>query len=212
MKLKETSFGCGWWWKWRSKAKKGLNEVELVGPAPATDRGRKWELVVANGGLNGGETWWRCSPVRGEENWVGGVGHTAGERGFWAAKAIGDRGEKQAGVVTSRGLWRLTAGPMALKIDGDDLWWEGKRMVVVVHYTMAGRQRTGRSNRRRWEGEKRAVRAGRKKPGRKEEEKGKKVKKRRKRKGKREKEKEKRKEMRSNPHSGNQKQVRRKQY
>ena len=37
MKLKEMSFGRGWWWKWQSKAKKGLNGVELVGVAPSTD-------------------------------------------------------------------------------------------------------------------------------------------------------------------------------
>ena len=88
---------------------------------------------MANGGSDGGETWWGCSPVRGEENWVGGVGHATGERRFWAAKATGDRGKNRAGAATSGGSRRLTAGPMALKIGGDDLWWKGKRMVVAVH-------------------------------------------------------------------------------
>ena len=71
--------------------------------------------------------------MRGEENWVGGVGHATGERRFWAAKATGDRGKNRAGAATSGGSRRLTAGPMALKIGGDDLWWKGKRMVVAVH-------------------------------------------------------------------------------
>ncbi|KAG6635881.1 hypothetical protein CIPAW_11G073800 [Carya illinoinensis] len=112
------------------------------------------ELVVANGGSDGGETWWGCSPMRGKENWVGGVGHTAGERWFWAVKATGDRGEKQG-------------------------WCRDFQPCVAA-------------NRKR---------------GRKEEEKE-----RKERKGKREKEKEKRKEMRSNPHSENQKLIRRKRY
>ena len=107
------------------------------GGATAADRGKNRGgfkgVFRPNGRPDGGDIWWEGAPEGGGSNETGGEPNGGRTTAVWAENSSGDRGKNRAGAVTSGGSRKQTAGPMALKIGGDDLWWKGKRMVVTVH-------------------------------------------------------------------------------